>query len=226
MKMSRLQSKLVGDPRHFLLPSYPAMLTNLLNSCANKTTAETYRSWLRIDSSKIPEVHDPHNLTNKLSSRFAPGPQIVRIRQGVWGRCHSGRSLGLRAGERRRFSPGLQCLGHGLRAIWCRKIVHHGNGYGAGSQGTDGYEPQLLRAQDMESNIAPGVVPRAASALFEKLAPPSSPSITRNGSGIRAPNRFSMSSTSTTGTKQEKTWQMKATYVEVRRKTQESNLPC
>lgn len=62
-----------------------------------------------------------------------------------------------------------------------------------------------------------GIIPRAAQALFDKL---DGPKHNRNGStstGLRTPQRYSMSSASSF-TKQgaEKNWQMKATYVEVR----------
>jgi kinesin family protein 4/21/27 len=57
-----------------------------------------------------------------------------------------------------------------------------------------------------------GVVPRAASALFDKLSP-------SNGkSGIRSPNRYSMQAMqalSSYSKAHEKTWKMTATYVEV-----------
>jgi len=63
----------------------------------------------------------------------------------------------------------------------------------------------------------PGIIPRAAQALFEKLDGPSKH--TRNGSsstGLRTPQRYSMSSASSFGKLNiEKNWQLKATYVEV-----------
>lgn len=67
-----------------------------------------------------------------------------------------------------------------------------------------------------------GVIPRAASALFEKLAGP--PTLRRSGSsGLRTPTRFSMHSTmglaaltkAQAQASEDKNWQMKATYVEV-----------
>ena len=63
-----------------------------------------------------------------------------------------------------------------------------------------------------------GVIPRAARALFEKLNP--QPVLNRNGSGIRTPNRYSMSALSNlNGTKPavgtDRNWQLRATYVEV-----------
>ena len=70
------------------------------------------------------------------------------------------------------------------------------------------------------SNPQAGVIPRAATALFEKLGP--RPILSRNSSGVRTSNRYSMSSLSTNlnGAKStattEKHWQLKATYVEVR----------
>lgn len=67
-----------------------------------------------------------------------------------------------------------------------------------------------------------GVIPRAAGALFEKLAGP--PTLRRSGSsGLRTPTRFSMHSTmglaalakAQAQANEDKNWQMKATYVEV-----------
>ncbi|KAJ5312656.1 hypothetical protein PENANT_c007G02026 [Penicillium antarcticum] len=63
-----------------------------------------------------------------------------------------------------------------------------------------------------------GIIPRAAQALFDKLDGPSKHN--RNGSnsttGLRTPQRYSMSSASNFGKPaQEKTWQLKATYVEI-----------
>ena len=67
-----------------------------------------------------------------------------------------------------------------------------------------------------------GVIPRAASALFEKLAGP--PTLRRTGSSsLRTPTRYSVHSTmglaslakAQAQTSEEQSWQMKATYVEV-----------
>lgn len=63
-----------------------------------------------------------------------------------------------------------------------------------------------------------GVIPRAATALFEKLSGP--PALIRNGSsGLRSPTRYSTNSVHTLQSLSksglEKGWQMKATYVEV-----------
>ena len=67
-----------------------------------------------------------------------------------------------------------------------------------------------------------GVIPRAASALFEKLAGP--PTLKRSGSsGLRTPTRYSVQSTiglaalakAQALASEDKTWQMRATYVEV-----------
>ncbi|KAJ5757587.1 uncharacterized protein N7511_006281 [Penicillium nucicola] len=71
--------------------------------------------------------------------------------------------------------------------------------------------------QDMVRVIS-GIIPRAAQALFDKLDGPSKHN--RNGSnsttGLRTPQRYSMSSASNFGKPaQEKTWQLKATYVEI-----------
>ncbi|KAJ5309784.1 uncharacterized protein N7443_002245 [Penicillium atrosanguineum] len=63
---------------------------------------------------------------------------------------------------------------------------------------------------------ANGIIPRAAQALFEKL---DGPKHNRNGStstGLRTPQRYSMSSASSFNKHiAEKNWQMKATYVEI-----------
>ncbi|CAF9939151.1 MAG: hypothetical protein ALECFALPRED_007995 [Alectoria fallacina] len=67
-----------------------------------------------------------------------------------------------------------------------------------------------------------GIIPRAASALFEKLAGP--PTLRRSGSSsLRTPTRFSMHSTTGLAAlakaqaqaNEDKNWQMKATYVEI-----------
>lgn len=62
-----------------------------------------------------------------------------------------------------------------------------------------------------------GIIPRAAQALFEKLDGPGKHN--RNGStstGLRTPQRYSMSSASSFGKLNlDKTWQLRATYVEV-----------
>ena len=68
-----------------------------------------------------------------------------------------------------------------------------------------------------------GVIPRAASALFERLAGP--PTLRRSGSsGLRTPTRYSVHSTvglaalakAQAPASEDKDWHMKATYVEVR----------
>ena len=70
-----------------------------------------------------------------------------------------------------------------------------------------------------------GVIPRAASALFEKLSGSSGPpALRRSGSSsLRTPTRYSVSSTmglaalakAQAQANEERNWQMKATYVEV-----------
>ena len=77
----------------------------------------------------------------------------------------------------------------------------------------------------------PGVIPRAASVLFQKLQGP--PALNRSGSSsLRAPTRYSLASpqsssqnvTTMAKLATERNWQMKATYVEVRgAHTQENN---
>ena len=60
-----------------------------------------------------------------------------------------------------------------------------------------------------------GIVPRAATALFEKLNGPSTKPI---GSQLRQPKRYSALGQPAASTENtEKSWQMKATYVEVNR---------
>ncbi|CAI7584897.1 unnamed protein product [Penicillium glandicola] len=65
-----------------------------------------------------------------------------------------------------------------------------------------------------------GIIPRAAQCLFDKLDGPSRHN--RNGShsttGLRTPQRYSMTSAASFGKlnqEKEKTWQLKATYVEI-----------
>ncbi|GLI74258.1 hypothetical protein PoHVEF18_002495 [Penicillium ochrochloron] len=69
---------------------------------------------------------------------------------------------------------------------------------------------------EQENSGAMGIIPRAAQALFEKL---DGPKHARNGSsstGLRTPQRYSMSSASSFGKSTvEKNWQLKATYVEI-----------
>lgn len=72
----------------------------------------------------------------------------------------------------------------------------------------------------MHVHLDLGIIPRAAQVLFDKLEGPSKHS--RNGShpttGLRTPQRYSMSSAASFGKlplEKEKTWQLKATYVEV-----------
>ncbi|KAF7593292.1 hypothetical protein BBP40_011671 [Aspergillus hancockii] len=66
-----------------------------------------------------------------------------------------------------------------------------------------------------QSSQGMGIIPRAAQYLFEKLEGPSKHN--RNSStGLRTPARYSISSTSSFGKQNvERTWQMKATYVEI-----------
>jgi hypothetical protein len=64
-----------------------------------------------------------------------------------------------------------------------------------------------------------GIIPRAASVLFEKLDGPNNRAL---GSGIRAPSRLSgLGSAQALNSKSSanKNWQLKATYVEVRTMT-------
>ena len=67
-----------------------------------------------------------------------------------------------------------------------------------------------------------GVIPRAASVLFQKLQPPSLKRSGSSGSGLRTPTRYSMHGTqglasmAKAQSQPDKNWQIKATYVEVR----------
>lgn len=66
-----------------------------------------------------------------------------------------------------------------------------------------------------EANILNlGVIPRAANALFEKLEGPKGNPNRSSMSQLRAPARYSMQAPSTAA-KGEKTWSLKATYVEI-----------
>ncbi|KAL8732522.1 MAG: hypothetical protein Q9166_002736 [cf. Caloplaca sp. 2 TL-2023] len=72
-------------------------------------------------------------------------------------------------------------------------------------------------AEQSDSHLM-GVVPRAAAALFDKLAGP--PPLRRHGSsGLRTPTRYSTASTPTLltvgGAGANENWQLKATYVEI-----------
>ncbi|KAI0136856.1 kinesin motor domain-containing protein [Xylariales sp. AK1849] len=60
-----------------------------------------------------------------------------------------------------------------------------------------------------------GVIPRAATALFEKLDGPPKNSYRNSMSQLRMPQRYSASTQSPTTPKGEKNWQLKATYVEI-----------
>ncbi|KAL2069674.1 hypothetical protein VTL71DRAFT_14353 [Oculimacula yallundae] len=75
------------------------------------------------------------------------------------------------------------------------------------TMGTSGPEQQA----DME---VMGVIPRAAIALFEKLDGPRNSN--RNSmSGLRTPTRYSANAAATLAKNAEKTWSLKATYVEI-----------
>lgn len=70
----------------------------------------------------------------------------------------------------------------------------------------------------MLTAISPGIIPRAAAALFDRLAGP--PPLLRHGSsGLRTPTRYSTSSPPTPASlakaNAHDNWQLKATYVEV-----------
>ena len=63
-------------------------------------------------------------------------------------------------------------------------------------------------------NAVLGVIPRAATALFEKLEGPK-PNNRNSVSGLRAPARYSMNATSMLAKATERNWTLKATYVEI-----------
>ncbi|KAH8907310.1 kinesin-domain-containing protein [Coniochaeta sp. PMI_546] len=75
------------------------------------------------------------------------------------------------------------------------------------TMGTSGPDEQ----GDME---VMGVIPRAANALFEKLEGPKGNPNRSSMSQLRAPSRYSMQAPSASS-KGEKTWSLKATYVEI-----------
>ncbi|KAI9828082.1 MAG: hypothetical protein M1832_003609 [Thelocarpon impressellum] len=58
-----------------------------------------------------------------------------------------------------------------------------------------------------------GVIPRAASSLFDKLG--GGLANGRAGSGLRTPTRYSMASPAASSSRPDKDWVMKATYVEI-----------
>ncbi|KAI9371806.1 hypothetical protein BJX61DRAFT_509999 [Aspergillus egyptiacus] len=68
--------------------------------------------------------------------------------------------------------------------------------------------------KEQNKTEAMGIIPRAAQLLFEKLE---GPKHNRSSStGLRTPSRYSISSTSSFGkTNADKSWQLKATYVEI-----------
>jgi hypothetical protein len=61
----------------------------------------------------------------------------------------------------------------------------------------------------------PGVIPRAAAALFEKLEGPKPASNRDSMSALRAPKRYSAQPGAYAGKPAEKNWTLKATYVEI-----------
>jgi len=64
--------------------------------------------------------------------------------------------------------------------------------------------------------VVPGVIPRAAAALFEKLDGGRSTGNRNSLSGLRTPTRYSLNAASTTTARSaEKNWTLKATYVEI-----------
>jgi hypothetical protein len=61
--------------------------------------------------------------------------------------------------------------------------------------------------------VEPGIIPRAAAMLFEKLE---GSNIRPSGSGLRAPSRLSGLHNNKSTSSANRNWQLKATYVEVR----------
>jgi hypothetical protein len=101
-----------------------------------------------------------------------------------------------------------------------------GKSYTMGTTGpADQADAQIMGMLEMERDSAcveqpltahVGIIPRAAATLFEKL---DGPSPRAPGSGIRAPSRSSSYGMQGLGTKSpsaSKSWQLRATYVEVR----------
>ncbi|PBP23237.1 kinesin [Diplocarpon rosae] len=75
------------------------------------------------------------------------------------------------------------------------------------TMGTSGPEQQA-------DNDVMGVIPRAATALFEKLEGPAASN--RNSmSGLRAPTKYAANAAAALTKKADKTWTLKATYVEI-----------
>jgi hypothetical protein len=130
--------------------------------------------------------------------------------------------MGVYCGEHQCIPAGLQCLGDGIWPIRGRKILHHGHIWTgrARREAFDGY----VQAKGFGAKlIITGIVPRAAAVLFDRLR---ASGHTRQTSGIRQPNRFSMgnipSYSAIKAQIEDKNWQMKATYVEVTA----ADLPC
>lgn len=78
-------------------------------------------------------------------------------------------------------------------------------------------DPQASALMNSLGPLA-GIIPRAAQALFEKLDGTKHTRNSSSSTGLRTPQRYSMSSASSFARPTvEKNWQLKATYVEVRR---------
>jgi hypothetical protein len=79
-----------------------------------------------------------------------------------------------------------------------------------------------LQAQLLILESFTGVIPRAASLLFEKLTGTTQHRATMSGSGLRAPARYStagLGALQSASKAMDRNWQLKATYVEVRIRT-------
>jgi hypothetical protein len=74
---------------------------------------------------------------------------------------------------------------------------------------------ELGQAYETTSDSELGIIPRAAATLFEKL---DGPSVRAPGSGIRAPSRtssYGVQGLAGKSSSANKSWQLRATYVEV-----------
>lgn len=88
--------------------------------------------------------------------------------------------------------------------------------YGQSGAGKS-YTMGTTEPEEQKQTSTIGIVPRAAAALFEKLSPSTSKQV--NGTGLRMPKRYSglpnMSADTTASKRENKNWQLTASYVEV-----------
>ena len=99
--------------------------------------------------------------------------------------------------------------------------------YGQSGAGKS-YTMGTSEPEEQKQTYTVGIVPRAAAALFDKLSPSASKQI--NGSGLRMPKRYSgvpNAAADTNATKKEnKNWQLTASYVEVSNPAPLPNTSC